>query len=246
MGRDAFADLALDLLGGVVALEGIARVAEPTGCATVLVDAQAENCIVVAAGANGRVDPGAVPDAALTSATTLVLQHEVPQRANGALIERARRRGSRIVLNAAPFRPVDVELLRGIDVLVVNQTEAAALAPLLGWPSEPAAFARAGAAACSRLVVVVTLGREGAIACRGAELVSARPPVVEIVDTTGAGDAFAGVLAATLDGGADLRDALRRATAAGTLACTMHGAQVASPGAAAIDALLPLVTAAAE
>jgi len=242
VGRDPFADLALDLLdAGGVGLGGVARVAEPTGCASILVDAQAENCIVVAPGANARVDAAAVPDAALTPATTLVLQHEVPERANAALIERARRRGARIILNAGPFRPIGAEALRAIDVLVLNETEAAALAVIEGWPNDPARFARAGAAAYPRLTVAVTLGARGAVACQGTGCVCAAPPAVEAIDTTGAGDAFVGVLAATLDAGAGLRDALARAVAAGTLACTMRGAQPSLPRLAAIDTLLPLV-----
>src|SRR5690242_20063587 len=216
VGRDPFADLALDLLdAGGVGLGGVARVAEPTGCASILVDAQAENCIVVAPGANARVDAAAVPDAALTPATTLVLQHEVPERANAAL--------------------------SAIDVLVLNETEAAALAVIEGWPNDPARFARAGAAAYPRLTVAVTLGARGAVACQGTGCVCAAPPAVEAIDTTGAGDAFVGVLAATLDAGAGLRDALARAVAAGTLACTMRGAQPSLPRLAAIDTLLPLV-----
>ena len=69
-----------------VDLGGVVRVPERTGCATILVDAHGENCIVVAAGANVRADPASVPDAALTSATILVLQHEVPDHANATLI----------------------------------------------------------------------------------------------------------------------------------------------------------------
>ena len=248
VGRDGFGEAALELLAAAgVGLEGVARMSEPTGCATILVDDRGENCIIVAAGANEKADPGALPDAALGPQTTLVLQQEVPQRATAAILARARRAGSRIVLNAAPARGVDIELLRAIDVLVVNETEAAMLPAPLGWPLDAEAFARATAAgARPELAIVVTLGARGAIAVHESGSLSATPPATDIVDTTGAGDAVVGALAAALDRGAPLRDALSRGVAAGTLACTIRGAQPSIPGRAAIEALLPLVTATAQ
>jgi ribokinase len=243
VGRDALADPALELLrAGGVDLGGLARVAERTGCATILVDAHGENCIVVAAGANAHADPETVPDAALTPTTILVLQHEVPEPANAALIARARRLGARIVLNAAPARPLAIELLRQVDVLVVNETEAAALAAPHGWPTGAAEFANSAAVISPRLAIGVTLGSKGAIVGVDGGLFSATPPRLEVVDTTGAGDAFVGVLAAELDRGSTLRDALGCAVAAGTLACAIAGAQPSLPDRAAIDAMLRFVT----
>jgi ribokinase len=243
VGQDRFADVALELLAsGGVQLDGIARVAEPTGCATILVADHGENCIVIAAGANARADPNSVTDAALTPSTTLVLQQEVPASANAALVARARRSGARIILNAAPARAVEIDLLRDIELLVVNESEAAALAAPHGWPTVSDAFAHCVAAVSPRLTVVVTLGSEGAIACSATERVSAKPPPMDVVDTTGAGDAFVGALAAALDSGAVLRDAIARAVAAGSCACTMPGAQPSLPHRSAIDALLPLVS----
>jgi len=243
VGRDAFAGMALELLAAAgVELAGVARVTEPTGCATILVDAEAENSIVVAAGANARAEAQAVPDAVLGAATTLVLQQEVPEAANAALVARARSHGARIILNAAPARAVPLDVLRQLDLLVVNESEAATLAMLYRWPVESIDFAAAAAALSPRLSVVVTLGGKGAIACHAQERYSAAAPEIRIVDTTGAGDAFVGALAAALDRRATLPNALARAVAAGTLACTMHGAQPSLPDSAAIDALLPLVT----
>ena len=243
VGRDAFADVALELLlAAGVELTGVARVAEPTGCATILVDGEADNSIVIAAGANARAAPDAVPDAILGAGTTLVLQQEVPEAANTTLAARARERGARVVLNAAPARAAPQALLRELDVLVVNESEAAALALLYRWPVEPIAFASAAAALSPRLAVIVTLGAKGAIACHAGHRLSAAAPEVRAVDTTGAGDAFVGALAAALDRGEGLRSALGRAVAAGTLACTMQGAQASLPTSAAVDQLLPLVT----
>jgi ribokinase len=230
VGRDAFAEPALALLlAGGVDLGGVARVAAPTGCATILVDAHGENCIAVASGANALADSNAVPDSVLTPQTVVVLQHEVPARANAGLIVRARRLGARVVLNAAPARPLPIELLRQVDVLVVNEAEApAAVPPVADVP---------------KLAVAITLGEQGAMLRFDGTTLSAPAPEVGVVDTTGAGDAFVGALAAALDDGAKLADALRFGVAAGALACTMPGAQPALPRREAIIAALRFVTA---
>ena len=247
VGTDAFAAPALALLdAGRVDLRSIVRVAGPTGCATILVDAQGENCIAVAAGANALAEPREVPDSVLGSGTVLVLQHEVPAEANVALIARAHRLGARIVLNAAPARAVSAELLRQVDVLIVNETEAAAVAVANGWPARAAAFAAAATAAARGLAAVVTLGKDGALAACGSDKFRARPSSIAVVDTTGAGDAFVGNVAAALDASLSLAEALRRAVAAGSLACTRAGAQPALPDRAAIDAALPSVTVEAD
>jgi ribokinase len=247
VGRDVFAAGATALLvPGGVDIAGVASVDTPTGCATILVDDHGENCIVVVAGANADADPLAVPDAALTSETVLVLQQEVDAAANAALIARARRAGTRIMLNAAPAHPVSLDLLRMIDILVVNESEAAALARPLGWAAMPRDFALNATAAAPNIAVVVTLGAAGALWVDAAKALRVEAPDVDVVDTTGAGDGFVGALAAAIDGGANPVDALRRAVAAGSLACTVHGAQPALPDRTAIDALLPMVTATAK
>jgi ribokinase len=141
VGRDAFADAAMRLLlAGGVDLRGVARVDAPTGCATILVTASGENCIVVVAGANGHADPASIPDDVLTREAVLVLQQEVPAAANEAIIRRAHAKGARIVLNAGEDRqdrrPVSARSpFAGCDVLIVSKTEAVAVAAPLGWPA---------------------------------------------------------------------------------------------------------------
>jgi ribokinase len=240
VGRDAFAEPALALLSaGGIDLGGVARVAAPTGCATILVDAHGENCIAVASGANALAAPDSVPDSLLGAGTMVVLQHEVSLEANAALIARSRRRGARVILNAAPARALPLELLSRIDVLVVNENEAAALADMHRWPTAPEAFATAAVASTPSLfAVVVTLGKDGALAVSDGKLFRVPAHEVRIVDTTGAGDAFVGALAAGLDAAAPLSDALRLAVAAGSLACAAAGAQAALPHREAIDAAL--------
>jgi ribokinase len=235
VGRDAFATAALALLDAEgVDLRGVQSTDAPTGVALIHVDDAGENAITVVAGANARARAQDVPDSALGTHTTLVLQFETPHAQSLALARRARARGARVVLNSAPAAPLDEGWLGVLDVLIANQTEAVEIARPLGLPGEPRAFA--GALATRHpLTVVVTLGREGAFAVRGRTTHAAPALAVEARDTVGAGDTFAGALAAGLDRGDALPDALAYGTAAGSLACTRPGAQAGIPSAAEID-----------
>jgi ribokinase len=242
VGHDAFAAPALALLTEAgVDLACVACVDGATGCATILVSDAGENMIVSVPGANAWADPNAVPDRLLVPSSTVSLQHEIPVAANHALIERARRGGSRIVLNASPWRSLSLDTLRSIDCLIVNESEAAALATAFGWPTRPQDLALAAASAVEDLTIVVTSGSQGALAARGRELLRVRAPSVDAIDTTGAGDAFSGTFIALLDMNATLPDALRRAVAAGSLACTAAGAQPSFPYPPAVDAILDRV-----
>jgi ribokinase len=153
-------------------------------------------------------------------------------------MRRARRNGSRVVLNASPWRPLSTNALRSIDYLVVNEIEAAALAADRGWPPSPHELALAAAHAIPGLTIVVTLGRHGALAAHGGDMLRAPAPSVHVIDTAGAGDAFAGTLIAALDDDASLEEALRRAVAAGSLACGAAGAQPSFPERSAVDTVL--------
>jgi ribokinase len=214
----------------------VRTVGAPTGIALIHVDAEGRNAITVVAGANALADPDSVDDAALGEHCTLVLQFEVPLAAVTALAQRAKVRGTRVLLNAAPALPPSAAIAAALDVLVVNEHEAQVLAGAAGLPESPIAFA----AAWHRrhgTAVVVTLGGAGAVASAQGRLHAAAAPEVHVVDTTGAGDAFVGALAAGLDRGRDWPAALAGAVAAGSLACTAFGAQGALPDDARIDAL---------
>jgi ribokinase len=245
VGRDIAAEGALSLLrAGGVDVAGVRAVDAPTGCATILVDDAGENAIVVVPGANAEVDAAVVPGPALTPRTVLLLQNEVPLAANVALIERAARSGTRIVLNAAPARAVPAQLLTMIDTLIVNQTEAALMGPMLGWPPAAIDFAATAAGAIDGLEVVVTLGASGAVGVLGCDEIRVAAPRVEVIDTTGAGDAFVGAYAAALEAGYERKTSIRRAATAGSLACAVRGAQPALPTRAAIDAMILSLTSA--
>jgi len=237
VGDDAFAAPALALLrAGGVDVARVRAVAGATGIALIDVTAAGENAIRIVAGANADVDAAAVDPAWLTPATTVVLQQEIPASANLALATRAQAADARIVLNAAPARDVDAALLDAIDILVVNEPEMRAVAAAMRLPAAPEAFApafvrqRGGAA-------VITLGARGVVAADAKGTYALPAPSVTVVDTTGAGDAFVGALAAALDRALGLQAALARGVAAGSLACRHAGAQPALPCADEIEQL---------
>jgi ribokinase len=239
VGRDAFADAALALLNpAAVDLAGVARLEQPTGCAIVLVSDSGENMIVSVPGANAFADPTTIAEALLTRSSIVSLQQELPADANDALMRRARRNGSRVVLNASPWRMLLPDTLRWLDYLVVNEVEAASLASAYAWPAAPHDLAQSAANAFPGLTIVVTLGSKGALAANGSELLTVKAPSVRVIDTTGAGDAFGGTLVAALDNHASLDDALHRAVAAGSLACSAAGAQPSFPERSAVDTVL--------
>lgn len=238
-GDDDFGPQATAMLADAgVDLSAMAKVPHPTACALIWVDAHGENSIVVASGANLHIRAAQVPDAFLGPQTTLLLQMEVPAEQNWAVIEKAKAAGTRIVLNVAPAAPVPEAALKAIDVLVVNEIEAAMVAKEVGLAAgSPQESARALADRFA-LTVIVTLGGAGAAAftADGAWAVDALK--ITPVDTTGAGDAFVGVLAQGLDAGLDLPEAVRRASVGAALACLTLGCQSSYVGGDQIRARL--------
>lgn len=205
----------------------------PTGTAVVTVAASGENAIVVAPGANAECGGDAV-EAALADATpahVVVVQCEIPAPTVRRAIEAAGRRGAFPILNLAPFVPLPGGVPRATGLLIVNESEARAAlgeAPGSGGlAADGLAPALAGAFGCA---VVVTLGARGA-RCRTRdgrlETVPAHP--ASPVDTTGAGDAFVGFLAAALARGAGLVEAARTGAVAAALSVERPGAQASFP-----------------
>ena len=197
-----------------------------SGTAHITVDEAGENQIVVVPGANGRT--GTVDEAAVASASIVVLQGEVPVAAIDAAVAVARRCGTPVLLNLAPVVAVSPATLAAVDYLVVNETEAGLLlGRQLTTPDNAlAALTELGSATSS---VVITLGAAGAV-WREAEL-SGRlaAPTVTVVDTTGAGDAFVGVMAAALASGHDLGSAAAQGIQAASLAVQLPGAAMSYP-----------------
>ena len=208
----------------------------PTACASIWIDKAGENAIIVASGANAETAAGKVPDSLLTPATWLVLQMEVPVAENYALIDRARAAGARVLLNVAPAGAVPAATLDQVDILVVNQIEAEMVAGAAG--DGPLGLART-LSARHDLTCIVTLGAEGALAVGPSGSWRIGSLAITPVDTTGAGDGFVGTLAAALDAGEALPEAMRRAAVGAALTCLTVGCQSAYATAAEIAARLP-------
>ncbi len=236
VGADAYGPVVRELLRDAgVEVSGLGTVERPTAIAVIGVDERGENAIIVASGANLETRAAQVPDRMLGVGTTVLCQNEIRPEESFALLRRARARGARTILNLAPAGPVPEAVLEALDILVVNEIEAAAAAG--HEAAEPETLARELHARFG-LTCVVTLGPRGALTVGSEGTLRIPPLAVEPVDTTGAGDAFVGVLAAFLDRGTSLADSLHRATVAAGLACEQVGAQTAQPRDAEIEARL--------
>jgi ribokinase len=213
----------------------------PSGTALITVATGGANTIVVAPGANHELGPADVEQAGgyFRPGVVVLAQLEVPLAAVTAAFSLAQAQGATTILNPAPAPApapgqLPRELLRLVDVITPNETEALAITGATS-PEEAAAwFLDRGCGS-----VALTLGERGALLAR-----IGRPPVlvpthrVEAVDTTAAGDAFCGSLASALAAGAALDDAVRYGCAAGALATTVMGALPSLPTAAEVERLM--------
>jgi ribokinase len=239
VGQDAFAAPALAALKAAgVNLSALQSLPGATGCASIAVDDAGQNQIVVAPGVNLALRADAVPDALLASAQAVLLQMETDPAQNLALLKRACGAGRLTLLNNAPAQALAPELLDLLDVLIVNEGEADLTARSAGLDAGEREAALNELALRHGLTVVLTLGAAGAVALDGRQRQAVAALPVPVMDTTGAGDTFSGVLAAALIEGHLLHEAMRRASVAAGLACTRPGAQAAQPARAEIDAAL--------
>jgi ribokinase len=214
------------LRAGGVGLDGTVGLSGPSGAAIIVVDAGGENTIVVAPGANGQLTVTAAQREIIAACDVLLTQLEIPATTAVAAAREARSTGAVIIVNASPAgrdQSSLAELAAIADVVIANEAEADE------WPWQPTHL-------------VVTLGARGAryLGIDGEFAVPA--PAVKAVDTTGAGDVFAGVLAASWPRNpgspGERLAALRRACAAGALATLVPGAGDCAPDAETIDATL--------
>ncbi len=204
---------------------------QPTGIAMITVDAAGENQIIIDPGANRRLAPTALAACpALAEAAVVLAQLETPVETTAAAFAAAT---GLTVFNPAPAAAVPDGLWDGIDIVIPNETEAAALSGSDGLEA-------AGAALLGRVrrAAVVTAGARGVMLFeRGQAPRLVAPPPVQAVDTTGAGDAFVGAFVVRLAETGDLAEAARWGVAAGSLACTARGVVPALAGRDAIAAL---------
>ncbi len=204
---------------------------DATGVALILVDANGENCIAVAGGANTALGSGHVRESLQRlgpgAGDVVLVGHEIPTAsANGAL-HYARAAGAITILNPAPATGVDPETLALCDVLTPNRGEAA---QLVGHDGDPEALgAELLAAIAGGGHVLVTHGDRGALLVGQEGSLRIPTPDVPVVDTVGAGDTLNGALAAGLASGLPVKEAARRAVAAASLAITRAGAREGMP-----------------
>ncbi len=233
-GRQRLADLRVDN----VDVESV-RVLDdfPSGVAMITVEEGGENRIVYVPGATlGVTAADTAAAVARVRPTAILTTLELPAEAIQALIDQGRAIGATIVLNATPEPAAGAELARQADVLIVNESEAR---ELLGWGSDENDWSSAASELRERgpQTVVITLGGEGVLVLGQREW---RLPAlkVEVVDTTGAGDAFCGAFAAQIAQGAEVDRAAQIGVIAGAIAVTREGAQPSQPTWAEIAARL--------
>ncbi|MGO4859866.1 ribokinase [Arthrobacter sp. 2MCAF14] len=243
VGNDPNGDMLLaSTQGAGVDVSRVRRSADvATGVAVIAVDANGENNIIISAGANGTLAPADVSADAFDEAAVLCLCLEVSLETVEAAAKTAHDAGATVLLNLSPYAEIPQSLAALSDVLLVNAHEASMFlgdaemphpgAHASAWESVRSQFAERGLQR-----VLVTLGSHGSVvldslAASGEQISRIAPTKVNAVDTTGAGDAFTGAVAARLAAGETLAEAAAFASVAAALATTKKGTQAAYPGA---------------
>ena len=203
----------------------------PSGVALITVDEKAENCIVVASGANANLMPSdlARAEEAIEQADLVLMQLEIPMETVCYVADLAWEKGKKVILNPAPAHPLSAELLRRLYLITPNETEAEMISGVKITDESSACEAAHVLSGMGVQNVIITLGSKGAlIYCDGkSEIVPAWK--VEAVDTTAAGDVFNGALTVALSEGRDLKEAARFACKASAISVTRVGAQSSAP-----------------
>ncbi|XVS64452.1 ribokinase [Actinosynnema sp. CA-299493] len=219
VGGDQYGELLLESLSSSGVRTDLVRTSSrPTGLAYITVTPDGENSIVVAPGANSDLGVSDVDAVTWDDVSVLVCSLEVPVPTVSHAVRAAASRGVRPVLNLSPVVEVPAETLALLDPLIVNEHEAASLATSFE-----------GLLALGPKSAVVTLGARGAAVVTPSGVVEVGAPEVSVVDTTGAGDAFAGALAFALSSGSSLPEAAGFAARVAALSVTSAGAQPSYP-----------------
>lgn len=242
IGEDAFGDVAVKLYAQekVGATHLMRTKDRNTGVGFIVLNSEGDNFIILDPGANALLSPAHVDTAVnrIRESKVVITQLEIPAATAAHAMRIGRQAGATTILNPAPAAPFLPDAFSSVDIVTPNHTE---LRVLLGRPPDDPADSKD---LCSELLkagvgtVILTRGEEGVMIVRrdGAKEIPAMP--VNVVDTTGAGDAFSGTLAASLAEGMALEDAAKRAVAAGALACTKLGVIPALPYAKDVVSLL--------
>jgi ribokinase len=241
IGNDSFGqELSENLNKNQVDISNVRKVKEPTGIALITVDAKGQNSIIVVPGANAKLtrkDMDALK-AAIQGTKILVLQLEIPLEVVIHVVDIAYASGITILLNPAPATPIPIETLRKVTFLIPNESELALLSgiQIKNFSDCRKAISHLQSLGCNQ--IILTRGEHGAYYFYQDNQIFAPPFDVTVVDTTAAGDAFIGGLAAALADDIDLQIALLRASAAGALAVTKAGAQTSLPDITELDDFL--------
>ncbi len=231
IGDDRFAPLAMqELKKENIDLSGVKSLVGTTGVALIMLNAQSENTIMVIPGANGKIDAEMARQCtdSMSSSDHLVLVQEIGAVAIKAALKGAKSKGAKSILNIAPAIPETKKLALLADIIIANETEILHLLEK-NVPEEMIEQYGAEWAKNNNKTLIITLGKEGAIAFFDNQKIKVDALKVEAIDTVGAGDSFCGYLAAALDQGKDLKTALVHGVTAGSLACLKPSAQGAIP-----------------
>lgn len=242
VGDDLFHDLVVDGLSEAgVDLTHLRTVPGPTGIAHIRVDASAQNDIVMVPLANAALSTEQI-DAALAAlaptTSVLLTQLETPSALTAHITARGREHGMTVILDPAPAAELAPAIWQSVDIVTPNETEATLISGIEVTDAASAALAGRWFLDQGVGAAVITLAGQGScvVTAEGASVIPPFP--VEAVDTTAAGDAYAGYLGAALANGSSLPDAVRLATAAGALTVTKQGASPSLPHRAEVDAFL--------
>lgn len=210
---------------------GILRSELPSGVALISVDQHAENCIVVASGANGDLSEADIDsfEKDLKECAILLLQLETPIPSVLKAAKIAHEAGATVVLNPAPATALPEEIFRYIDLFIPNETELSTFSGLQVTNAEEAEKAAAAMQAKGVGKLIVTMGSKGALICEGGPGVFVPAHKVKAVDTTAAGDTFCGALCVAVSEGKSLKEAAEFACAASALTVQKMGAQNSIP-----------------
>ncbi|MFZ6030684.1 MAG: ribokinase [Chloroflexota bacterium] len=212
--------------------------AAPSGVALILIDANGENSIAVAPGANGQLSPQDVQAAeeSIRQADVVLIQLEIPLETVKAAAQLAKRHRIRVILNPAPAAALSADLYALVDVLTPNETEAAILAQ--GNPADPLDLVQQLYTISDVPTIIMTLGGRGAMLFQDRRATIIPSHHVKPVDTVAAGDAFNGALAVAVGRGDALADAIRFANTVGAISVTRSGAQPSLPTSDEVAAFL--------
>ena len=202
----------------------------PSGTALIIVNAEGENSIVVAPGANAKLSVDDVKSiASLKDTSFLLMQLEIPIETIAAVIDAAKLNGTHVILNPAPAQPLSDQILNGLFLLVPNESEATMLTGIPVTDLSSASLAADALLQKGVSHVIITMGKQGAYFKSAYKEILIPAPSVVAVDTTAAGDTFCGALTVAKTEGKDWEEAIQFAIAAASLSVTRMGAQASVP-----------------